>query len=234
MKGKYEEKPFKRDRRQFLKAAGITTAITISGLIVSLKPIRAETSANTAGKRFAMVINIEKCIGCHACVASCKAENNVPLGVFRTWVEEHEKGEYPNASLFFAPKLCNQCDKPPCVQACPVKATYRREDGLVLINYEWCIGCGACIQACPYAVRYFDPVKHTADKCTFCVQRVDQGLHPACVDTCVGGARVFGDLNDPNSEVSRLVSTKRVMVLKPQLGTEPQVYYIGLDVSAAK
>jgi len=176
-----------------------------------------------------MVMDMRKCIGCDACTVSCKAENNVPLGVFRTWVEKHEGGRFPSIKLAFAPKLCNQCEDPPCVPVCPVDATFKREDGLVLVDYDKCIGCGYCIEACPYGARYFDPIRHVADKCTFCVQRLEQGLAPACVETCVGGARIFGDLNDPDSTVSRIVNTQPVQVLKPDLGTKPQVYYVGLD-----
>ncbi|HEY4699052.1 MAG TPA: 4Fe-4S dicluster domain-containing protein, partial [Nitrososphaerales archaeon] len=121
-----------------------------------------------------------------------------------------------------------------CVPVCPVTATFKREDGLTLIDYEVCIGCGYCIQACPYAIRYVDPVRHVADKCTFCVQRVEQGLKPACVETCVGGARIFGDINDPNSEVSRIINTEPIQVLKPDLGTKPHNFYVGLDSSIVR
>lgn len=200
----------------------------------SARPVRADATPNrvpqkTLGKHFAMVIDMQKCIGCDACTVSCKAENNVPLGVYRTWVEKHERGIFPNIKLSFAPKLCNHCDDPPCVPVCPVGATFKRSDGLVLVDYEKCIGCSYCVEACPYAARYMDPVTHVVDKCTFCVQRIEQGLTPACVETCVGGARIFGDINNPDDPVSKIINTNAVQVLKPSLGTKPMVYYVGLD-----
>ena len=146
-----------------------------------------------------------------------------------TWVRVWEKGEYPNVEMSFLPRLCNHCDDPPCVDVCPVNATWQREDGIVVIDQETCIGCKYCIQACPYDMRYINPLTNTADKCDFCLQRVSKGLKPACVATCIGGARIFGDLNDPDSEVSKLVASEPVQVLKPEFGTEPQVFYINLD-----
>lgn len=219
------------DRRAFLRdAAALAVGVAAMTLLPSV-PVKA---SQLQEKRYAMLIDLTRCIGCQACVASCKAENNVPYGVFRTWVERHEKGTFPNVSLEFVPRLCNHCDNPPCVQVCPVGATYRREDGLVLIYDDRCIGCGACIKACPYGARYFNPIKKVADKCTFCQQRVDKGLEPACVTTCVGRARVFGDIADPGSEISKRISGKPVQVIKPQLGTEPMVFYIGLDTTKVK
>jgi tetrathionate reductase subunit B len=125
--------------------------------------------------------------------------------------------------------MCNHCDNPPCVVVCPVKATFKRDDGPVLIDPNVCIGCGICIQACPYDARYFNTVQETADKCTFCVHRLDRGLLPACVTSCVGRARVFGDLNDPESGVSKLLARNPVNTLMPEVGTEPQIYYINLN-----
>jgi tetrathionate reductase subunit B len=194
-----------------------------------------------------MVIDLRKCIGCQACVVACKSENNVPIGVYRTWVEVIEVGEFahdpdgdgtvllddgtfePNVKRFSLPRLCNHCDDPPCVEVCPVQATFKRADGLVLIDYTKCIGCGYCINACPYDARFFNPVQQTADKCTFCVHRLDRGLLPACVTSCVARARIFGDLNDPNSEVAQLLAQYPTESLNASLGTSPQVFYIGLD-----
>ncbi len=138
---------------------------------------------------------------------------------------------------FFVPKLCNQCDKPPCVQVCPVGATYKTRDGIVLVNQDRCIGCRYCVQACPYGMRYLVPEgkvtptgqSGVVDKCTWCYHRITKGLKPACVEACPVGARVFGDLNDPESEVSKILAKERVQVLKPDLGTKPKVKYIGLD-----
>jgi Fe-S-cluster-containing dehydrogenase component len=197
-----------------------------------------------------MVIDLRKCIGCQACVVACKSENNVPVGVYRTWVQVVETGAMipdpqgsvvtdqgrftPNVKRFSLPRLCNHCDNPPCVEVCPVKATFKREDGLVLIDYPKCLGCGYCIQACPYDARFFNPIQQTADKCTFCVQRLDRGLLPACVTSCVGRARVFGDLNDPQSAVAQLIAQQPTSHLKSTMGTNPQVFYIGLDGTLAE
>ena len=130
---------------------------------------------------------------------------------------------------FFVPKLCNQCDNPPCVQVCPVGATYATADGVVLVDRTWCIGCGYCIMGCPYGVRFFHPTLHVADKCTFCYHRISQGLQTACVDACPFGARRIGNLKDPSDPVAQSVLAGRVGVLKDEYGTKPQVYYVGLS-----
>ncbi|MGC8491349.1 MAG: 4Fe-4S dicluster domain-containing protein [Syntrophobacteraceae bacterium] len=195
--------------------------------------------------KWAMVMDLRKCVGCQACVIACKSENKVPLSVFRTVVQVldtghmekdrngiviTEDGNYaPNVGRFMLPMMCNHCEKPPCVVACPVKATFKRQDGLVLVDYDKCMGCGTCIQACPYNMRFFNPVQKTADKCTLCVHRINEGLAPACVTSCVGRTRVFGDLADPESEVSRLIAANPTSRLKIGEGTEPRVYYINLN-----
>jgi len=180
------------------------------------------------GHRWSMLIDLRKCIGCQACTAACKIENNVPDGQFRTLVPDVEVGTYPNVRRAFLPRLCNHCERPSCIEVCPTGATFQREDGVVEIDHEVCWGCGACVNACPYDARFIDPVTQTADKCTFCSQRIDQGLLPACVETCVGGARQFGDLLDPESPVSQALAHEPVQVLKPETGNEPRVFYIGL------
>ncbi len=192
-----------------------------------------------------MVIDLRKCIGCQACVVACKSENNVPPGVYRTWVQVVETGEMrrdargsilTDAGRFESsvrrstlPRLCNHCDDPPCVIVCPVKATFKRADGPILIDPTKCIGCGICIQSCPYDARYFHTVQETADKCTLCVHRLDRGMLPACVTSCVARARVFGDLNDPDSAVSRILAQHPTDRLLEHLGTDPQIFYIDLD-----
>lgn len=183
----------------------------------------------TQKHQWSMVIDLTRCVGCQSCTVSCKFENHAPKGFFRTWVADHEIGRYPETKREFLPQLCNQCDNPVCVSACPVKATYKRPDGIVVIDKDKCIGCGACVKSCPYGARYLDPVKNKADKCDLCLSRIEQGLKPACVETCVGGARIFGDLADPESEVSRLSKQPGVKVLNPAAGTRPQVHYLGLD-----
>lgn len=202
------------------------------------------------GKKWGFVVDTEKCIGCAKCVKACKLENNVPLDeeVYRTWVERYVvsgHGEVqidsPKGGLdfqplderpgkqFFVPKLCNHCEHPSCVQVCPVGATYKTGDGVILVDRQRCVGCRYCIQACPYGARFFHPELHIVDKCTWCYHRIVQGLSPACVQVCPMGARKFGNLEEPDSIVSAIIIRERVRVLKPNLGNKPQVYYLGLD-----
>lgn len=133
------------------------------------------------------------------------------------------------AKAFFVPKLCNQCEKPPCVQVCPVGATYATPDGIVHVDRTWCIGCGYCIMACPYGVRFFHPVYHVTEKCNWCYHRINKRLNPACVDACPFGARQIGNIMNPNDDVTKIIKTERVNVLKPEYGTNPMAYYLGLD-----
>jgi len=130
---------------------------------------------------------------------------------------------------FFVPKLCNQCTHPACVQVCPVGATYRTADGVVLIDHDYCIGCRYCVQACPYGARYFNEERGVSDKCTWCYHRITKGLQPACVEVCPVGARVFGDAKDAQSPIILFIRNNRVEVLKPETGNEPNVYYVGID-----
>jgi Fe-S-cluster-containing dehydrogenase component len=145
------------------------------------------------------------------------------------------RGEYKEVKsqdiekAFFVPKLCNQCENPPCVQVCPVGTTYQTKEEVVLVAWTWCIGCGYCIMACPYGVRFFHPVYQTAEKCTFCYHRITKGLKTACVEACPFGTRQIGNIKDPDDPLTKVISTQRVGVLKSEFGTKPQVYYIGLD-----
>ena len=134
------------------------------------------------------------------------------------------------AKAFFVPKLCNQCDNPPCVQVCPVGATYQTADGVVLVDRKWCIGCGYCVMGCPYGVRFFHPVHHVAEKCNFCYHRISKGMNSACVDACPFGARQIGNLRNPDDPVTKIITTERVAVLKEEYGTKPQVFYLGLSM----
>ncbi|MFQ6088771.1 MAG: 4Fe-4S dicluster domain-containing protein [Candidatus Methanofastidiosia archaeon] len=240
--------------------------------------------------RYGMVINLERCMGCRACMEACKVENNTPQGIFWMHVFRFEKGEYPTTRIWFAPRPCMHCNRPPCVQVCPVGATYKDDKGRVMQDPERCIGCRYCMQACPYGVRYFndkDPrknyyldwessianelkpitrdvvppyknpdlekqystgfvyvgllrrvegkallaggghLKGVVEKCTFCLQRVERGLLPACVANCPVNALIFGDLDDPNSEVSQLLAKKPHFRLLEDMGTHPNVYYVG-------
>jgi len=135
------------------------------------------------------------------------------------------------SKAFFVPKLCNQCDNPACVQVCPVGATYQTNDGVVLVDRDWCIGCGYCIMACPYGVRFFHPEHKVADKCNFCYHRITKGMPPACVECCSFGARRIANLEDPDDPVTKIITTERVAVLKDEYGTKPHVFYLGLDAN---
>ncbi len=224
--------------------------------------------------RWGMVIDLGKCTGCQACTIACKEENNVPHGTpeenrSRTapyWnkVIAASQGEYPSLNIEMVPMPCMHCDNPPCVMVCPAKATYRRDDGIVMQNFRRCIGCKYCIAACPYGVRNFNykdqeekeyhrpdpppdssvvgpwPFPHrthgVVEKCTFCFHRIDEGLRqgkeigvdvvPACVEACPTKARIFGDLDDPYSQVSRWLATRDSFTLRSEMGTEPKVHYL--------
>jgi Fe-S-cluster-containing dehydrogenase component/Ni/Fe-hydrogenase subunit HybB-like protein len=177
--------------------------------------------------KLAKIIDNTRCIGCHACSTACKSENDVPVGVDRTRVKYVEAGTFPNVRRHFQVTRCNQCEYPPCVYICPVTAMYRRPDGLVEFDQEVCIGCRACMAACPYDAIYIDPVTHSAAKCHFCAHRVELGLQPACVVVCPEEAIIVGDLDDPQSVVSRRIARESASVRKPELGTQPKLYYIG-------
>lgn len=182
--------------------------------------------------RWGMVVDMRRCIGCHACSIACKAENAVPLSAWRNWVKVIEKGRFPNSGFSFLPSLCNNCENPICIRNCPTKATFARDDGIVMVDPHRCIGCKYCIASCPYDVRYLSPNKKIVQKCQWCHHRVDAGLLPACVNTCPTGALIFGDTNDPSSDVSKLLARNPVTVLKPGKDTLPQVFYIGADEAA--
>lgn len=184
--------------------------------------------------RWAMLVDLRRCIGCHTCSVACKSENLVPPGGFRTWVKIIEKGGFPNVSRSFLPSMCNNCGDPICVRNCPTEATFQREDGIVMQDPHRCIGCKYCMASCPYDVRYADPLKHIVQKCTWCHHRVDVGLDPACVNACPTNAIVFGDIHDTESKISKLLSSNAVQVLKPEKDTKPHVFYIDADEVAMK
>lgn len=181
-------------------------------------------------KRFGMLIDLSSCIGCNACTVACKQENDVPLTKFNTWVESWDAGEYPNVARANMPKLCNHCSNAPCVKVCPTGASYRTEDGVVLVDMEKCIGCKYCMAACPYQVRWVNAAGEV-DKCTFCYHRTSQGLLPACVGTCVTRSRYFGDLNDPDSDISKKIAELGSEGLYADLGLDPSVTYVGLSAT---
>ncbi len=182
--------------------------------------------------RYGFVIDHTRCIGCHACTVACKEENQVPLGVYRTWVKYIEKGTFPNTRRYFSVLRCNHCDDAPCVTICPTVALFRRPDGIVDFDGERCIGCKSCMQACPYDALYIDPHTQTAAKCNYCAHRVEVGLEPACVIVCPEQAIIAGDLDNPATEIARLVATRPVQVRKPEQGTRPKVFYMGADDAA--
>jgi len=182
--------------------------------------------------KYGFVIDNRRCIGCHACTVACKTENQVAIGVNRTWVKYVEKGQFPNTRRVFQVTRCNHCEKPPCVTICPVSAMYQRKDGIVDFSSDLCIGCKACMQACPYDSIYIDPDEGTAAKCHFCAHRTEVGLEPSCVVVCPEHAIVAGDLSDPDSEVAQLIARETVRVRKPEQGTQPKLYYIDADESA--
>ncbi|HEV8533253.1 MAG TPA: 4Fe-4S dicluster domain-containing protein [Methylomirabilota bacterium] len=179
--------------------------------------------------RYGFVIDQRKCIGCHACTVACKEENQVPLGVNRTWVKYIEKGTFPDTRRYFSVMRCNHCDNAPCVTICPTVALYRRPDGIVDFDGDRCIGCKSCMQACPYDALYIDPETQTAAKCHYCAHRVEVALEPACVIVCPVQAIIPGDLDDPNSRIARLMASQQVSVRKPELGTQPKLFYLGAD-----
>lgn len=188
-------------------------------------------------KRYGFVIDVSRCIDCRACLVACSVENDVPMNHTRIWVHDLGiKGDYPKLERTFVPYNCNHCENTPCTEVCVSGATYKEEStGLVLVDQEACIGCGFCVDACPYNVRYLDENRGVVDKCNACAQRVEIGQQPACVATCIGGSRMFGDLNDPESEVSiALVNAKSIQRLdieyKPGVFTGPNTYYINGNV----
>jgi Fe-S-cluster-containing dehydrogenase component/formate-dependent nitrite reductase membrane component NrfD len=176
---------------------------------------------------YAWVIDQTTCIGCHACTTACKSENDVPLGVNRTWVKYVETGTFPRTRRQMAVLRCNHCEKPPCVAICPTSAMFKRPDGIVDFDVSRCIGCKACIQACPYDAIYIDPEEHVAEKCNFCSHRVDAGLLPACVVVCPTESLVFGDLDDPDSRAARVIASRPTHVRRPEQGTSPKAFYVG-------
>jgi Fe-S-cluster-containing dehydrogenase component/formate-dependent nitrite reductase membrane component NrfD len=182
--------------------------------------------------KYAFVIDQRKCIGCHACTVACKAEHDVPIGVYRTWVKYVERGEFPNTRRYFLVNRCNHCDDAPCVTICPTRALYKRPDGIVDFDSNRCIGCKSCMQACPYDALYIDPNTHTAAKCNYCAHRTELGLEPACVVVCPERAIIAGDMHNPASEIARIIAREPVRTRKPEQGTGPNVYYLGADEAA--
>ena len=249
-------KRIEESRRNFIKKAAATGGLLATTIL--LNPYNAilfatEKPEDPTKPWWGYGIDIEKCIGCGRCANACKSENNVPREpfYFRTWVEQYTikndgtvKVESPNGGIdgfqqtvpeadifksFYVPKMCNHCYKSPCVQACPVGATYETPDGVVLVDETYCIGCRYCVQACPYGCRYIHPEKNVADKCTLCYHRISKGKTTACVEVCPTQARIFGNLNDKQGPLVKFLKEHTCLVLKPHLNTGSKLYYNALS-----
>ena len=244
------------ERRQFIKCGLYSTAGLLVGSFFafskSTEPIKVLKYEDLLKFDWGYIVDTTRCIGCGACVRACSVENQVPDTFFRTWVERFEinkdekvRVDSPNGAMesfkednfdsdvvkaFFVPKICNHCHDSACTQVCPVGASYHSPDGVVLIDKEHCLGCGYCVQACPYGCRYIDHKAGVADKCTLCYHRIHNGELPACVNACPRNARIFGNLKDPKSNIRKILSQRRYGTLKPELGTNPKCFYIGLDM----
>lgn len=214
------------ERRGVLKSLGVGLGATI--LAGSGGSARASGPQEDV-PHWAMVVDLRLCVGCQACTVACSTENKTPPGNFRTIVSNYEVTTAGSSRRYILPRLCNHCERPACVTVCPTQATKKLANGVVVVDNTVCIGCAYCVQACPYEARFINSKTKTADKCTFCLHRIEAGLLPACVETCISGARIFGDLNDPTSEVSRIRATYPLQVLRQEMGTRPQVFYRGLD-----
>jgi tetrathionate reductase subunit B len=241
-------------RRDFIKNSSIFAGgIVMVSLLNPLKMVYATKKPHAKGKWYGIGMDLEKCIGCASCVRTCKVENDVPDEpfFFRNWVEQYTITNddeilvsSPNGGMdgytqpvpddqiyktFFVPKMCNHCAKSPCTQVCPVGASFDSPEGIALVDQSYCIGCGYCVQACPYGCRYVDPAKGVVDKCTLCYHRLTKGLDPACMMACPTGTRIYGDLNDKSSAISQFIKDNNCAVLKPQLNTESKLFYNDLS-----
>ncbi len=246
-------------RRDFVKVAGVGIVGTALGAGTAV----AQSGPKPADVPWGFLMDAHRCKGCLACVVACKTEYEVPLGAFRCAVKEYEHGTYPNAGRAYIPTLCNQCEKPACVEECPTDvvehtftqadgtevkfqgkaATFKRPDGIVQMDHSKCTGCGKCLDGCPYGVRF----RHKGtlagdgpagkdleaiDKCDWCVHRLEQGVVPSCVNTCPASARLIGNLNDPESEISKRLAQYKdtVQVLLPDKDTGPQCFYVRSEI----
>jgi len=219
----------KNDRRFFLKNGLLAMAGTAVSVAALSKTPKAEAAAGA--KKYGMIIDLNRCTGCQSCVIACKAQNKTLQDKFNTKILTLEDGNYPHAKIVFTPVQCNQCENPPCVPACPVKATFKLPNGIVVTDWDKCQGIGACVPACPYEARFLDP-RHKGqsggkvDKCDFCLNRLEQGLMPACVEACAASARLFGDLNAPEGEFAEYLKRTDLKARKPEKKTGPNIRYV--------
>lgn len=227
------------ERREFLKIGLVITGIFAGGTILSAISNLNKVFASPKGAdsnspykpHYSMIIRQNRCIDCERCIDACIITNDVPEYGYRTMILQRDVPDAIGQKREFIPVLCNQCNNPPCVRACPVKATYKdKQNGIVMVNYKKCIGCKVCVMACPYNARYFNEEKHSIDKCDFCFDtRLSKGEKlTACAAACPAGVRIFGDLSEPNSEVYKLVHQieKPVWVIRPEVGAKPNVFYM--------
>lgn len=227
------------ERREFLKIGLMVTGVFAGGTILSAvsNMNKAYASLEEAAEKYpykphySMVIRQNRCIDCERCIEACIVTNDVPEYGYRTRILQRDVPDAVGQKREFIPVLCNQCNNPPCVRACPVKATTKdKRTGIVMMNYNKCIGCKVCVMACPYNARYFNEEKHSIDKCNFCFDtRLSKGEKlTACAAACPAGVRIFGDLSSPDSEVYKLVHQieKPVWVLRPEVGAKPNVFYM--------
>ena len=243
-------------RRNFIRKAAAVGGLVAAGVYAPFNAVvmAVERPTDPSKPWYGYGIDIEKCIGCGRCADACKTENHVPRQpfYFRTWIEQYTiknngelKVESPNGGIdgfnqtvpaeeifkaFYVPKMCNHCYKSPCVQACPVGATYETPEGVVMVDETYCIGCRYCVQACPYGCRYINPEKNVADKCTLCYHRITKGKTTACVEVCPTHARIFGNLNDPKGPLMKFIKEHTCLVLKPHLNTGSKCYYNALSM----
>ncbi|MFH2005257.1 MAG: 4Fe-4S dicluster domain-containing protein [bacterium] len=245
----------KWSRRDVVKLLSAGTGLLVVGCDSPKKKQPKLPKYDWSKHYWGYAIDTTKCIGCCSCMRACRAENDVPKKHFRTWVERYRIDEKGSVQVdaatggnyvfgrkvgtvkkaFFVPKLCNHCEKSVCTQVCPVGASYHTKDGVVLVDQEHCVGCGYCVQACPYGCRYIDPRNHLASKCTLCYHRITRAVElgeaatTACVHACPTGARVLGNLKNPKDRLSLLLKQQRHRMLRPEMGTHPKCYYFGLD-----
>lgn len=213
-------------RREALGNIGKAALAGVAGAVAIKSTARA---AVKTPQQYGMLVDLRRCMGCQGCTVACKAENEVPLGVFRRRVRTFMDGSYPEAKRHFMPISCFHCKEPPCLKRCKENAIYKTEEGFVLVDPEKCKKKKRCLIACPYRNIFINPDTKKADKCTMCAHRVREGVLPACVQTCTGNALMFGDLNDPSSDIAKAVAANGAQVLKPEAGTGPSFYYVGLE-----